>query len=141
MDLPTSIGKLTELRSLDVSNNNLDFFPGEIGNLINLKKFNYKNNPLRFIPQNILKSGNQGILRYLSQLKDCATEWKRMKLLVVGEENVGKTSLIRCFRSKPITMNVSTNGLIFNLVNLIIELLLVFGFGGQSKFLIYFINF
>lgn len=51
--LPLAIGKLTELRELDLQNNNLVALPKEIGGLTHLKKLVVSNNRLTSLPPEI----------------------------------------------------------------------------------------
>jgi len=50
VSVPQEIGNLTNLRSLDLSNNKLTGLPAEIGQLINLQQFNLTHNQLTAVP-------------------------------------------------------------------------------------------
>jgi len=78
------------LNSLDFSFNKLVSLPPGLETLC--RNTDVSHNPLTSIPPEIVAKGNTAILDYLPQLKDKAP-WRRMKLLFVGEECVGKTSL------------------------------------------------
>lgn len=52
------------------------------------------------MPPEKLKGGTENLLLFLRQLAEPTVKWKRLKLLFVGEENVGKTTLLSCFNPK-----------------------------------------
>ena len=89
--LPVEIGQLTQLTELNLNVNHLDALPIEIMKLNKLKKLQLAGNPL-LIPPEILERDPQAILDYyFSRGKKPLNE---IKLLVVGQGSVGKTSLI-----------------------------------------------
>ena len=55
-NLPNSIGDLTELRKIDLSNNKLKSLPETISNLKNLQKLNIYSNPLQNTKDSFTKS-------------------------------------------------------------------------------------
>ena len=72
----------------------------ELGDLKDLKKFKVEGCGLKEVPPPVKRkcvaAGSTGpLLDYLRRLKRQA-EWKQMKLMVLGQEAVGKTSLINC---------------------------------------------
>ncbi len=79
---------------------------------------NVDGNPLRTPPKEIVKKGRKEIMGYLKDLAKGSEQCYRVKLMVVGQENVGKTTLIRKLNqkkrrtvrrsSKAPDMNVST---------------------------------
>ena len=94
--LPPEIGNLTNLTLLDVSYNRLSSIPSSICNLKNLKELNLEGNPLP-IPAEVIEKikDPQTILDYyFSHLKRSLNE---CKVLIIGQGNVGKTSLVRRF--------------------------------------------
>ncbi|KAL6057314.1 Myotubularin-like phosphatase domain [Balamuthia mandrillaris] len=91
--LPPEIGSLTSITSLDVSNNNLNGLPWQLGDLTNLKTLNLSGNPLVLIPDEVVTQEVSKLLGYVRALKDGKSKVYRMKLMFVGQENVGKTSL------------------------------------------------
>jgi len=56
--IPTTIGLLTNLKVLDLSNNRIESLPEEIGNLTKLSKLDLKNNQLTSLPNKISKLRN-----------------------------------------------------------------------------------
>ena len=56
--MPTEIGKLVNLQTLDLSNNQLMIMPAEIGKLVNLQCLYLFNNQLSSLPAEILKIKN-----------------------------------------------------------------------------------
>eukprot|EP01119_Soliformovum_irregulare_P012881 TRINITY_DN3370_c0_g1_i1.p1 TRINITY_DN3370_c0_g1~~TRINITY_DN3370_c0_g1_i1.p1 ORF type:complete len:2124 (-),score=675.67 TRINITY_DN3370_c0_g1_i1:56-5518(-) len=109
VSLPPQIGKLTKLVSLDISHNQLEDLPYQMENLIQLEKLNFVGNRKLSIPE------EPSLMRtLLSTQKDkLAGPFRRVKLMLVGKENVGKTSLKQCLlkakNAKKIP-NISTDG-------------------------------
>ncbi len=92
--LPTEIGKLVDLVSLDLSYNRLVTLPASIQNLKNLTELRLVGNKLP-IPSEVLEKIEepQVILDYyFSHLKRPLNE---CKVLVIGQGSVGKTSLVK----------------------------------------------
>lgn len=97
--LPLRMGDLEQLVELDVSYNVLVSLPGSLGNMAKLNQLSLRGNPLNTLPAELVSSCEssprpmQAFLRDLGN--DQAAKWNSLKLVVVGEEAVGKTSLIR----------------------------------------------
>jgi len=101
--LPSEIGALTNLTTLDLQGIGLRALPPEIRNLTNLKELHLWDNPDLGIPPEItgglLKPGDPAaILTYY--FENVATEaatrpLNEVKLLLLGQGGVGKTSLVR----------------------------------------------
>lgn len=89
-ELPSCIGNLFNLRSMNVEANFLKELPISMGKLTNLKEFIYKNNPLTFPPESIVSRGAEAILQYLKDYENGVEEWKKIKIISIGDENVGK---------------------------------------------------
>jgi internalin A len=99
--IPPEIEKLTNLQKLDLGHNKITTIPPEIEKLTKLKRLVLDNNPLFEIPpeiicqgwgQRIWEDGNpQAIFEYLKSTKQPLNE---VKVLLVGEGDVGKTSLL-----------------------------------------------
>jgi small GTP-binding protein len=95
--LPPEIGQLTNLIWLNLDNNQLTTLPPEIGQLTNLEELILKHNPLLTPPVEIVNKGLKAIRNYFNELMK-ATEIDylyEVKLLLVGEGRVGKTSLAK----------------------------------------------
>ncbi len=121
--LPSEIGQLSKLRSLYLKSNQLATLPPEIVQLTNLKLLSLSNNRLTTLPPEFLQlrlrkldlrenelpippevlgsnSSTLGspaaILNYYFQLqKEQDRPLNEAKMLVVGQSNVGKTSLVK----------------------------------------------
>ena len=78
------------LTSIDLSNNLLEYIPTCFAKLTKLKTLNVSNNPLRSIPQEIRSW--EKLKPYLQSLSK-ACSWSRCKLIIVGQEAVGKVSI------------------------------------------------
>ncbi len=79
------------------------FLPKILGALPNLKRLVLDDNPLRrsaAVPDTVLRDGGDAVYKWLRNSHETGSrECTRLKLMVVGEANVGKTSLLRCFKS------------------------------------------
>ena len=60
--IPNEISKLSNLRSLDLSDNKLGMIPKEFGNLLNLQKLKLFNNSLSFVPKELGNLSNLKVL-------------------------------------------------------------------------------
>lgn len=92
---PVEITKLKSLKLLDLGDNQVSIIPKEIFELTSLEKLSLKNNPLP-IPPEILKLTDQPqtILHYYFQ-QGPKKPLHEVKVLIVGQGAVGKTSLIK----------------------------------------------
>jgi internalin A len=106
--LPEAIGQLTQLRVLDLSNNQLSALPETVQKLKKLEKLSLHGNPGLGLPDEVLGSTAEEI--YHSRLPKPAREildyyfatrgakgraLREVKLIVVGRGGAGKTSLIK----------------------------------------------
>ena len=83
-----------------MAHNKIQSFPTEVANLPRLKELVINNNTLPAVPKEILNtSDSKRIISYFRGIHLKAGVWKEMKLLIVGEEGVGKTSLVECLQS------------------------------------------
>jgi hypothetical protein len=141
-NLSIELRKLTPLKikRLNIEDNALDFLPFELCQLTTLQSLDFlKGNRLDSIPKDILGRSLNGIMLYLKGLQTEKAVWNKIKLMFVGQEAVGKTSLLECFRSglkklaSPV-MNLSTDGIdigIWKPKNTSLEFV-TFDFGGQQ---------
>ena len=90
VELPPEIGLMRKLEILNLQENFIDYLPSELSKLHNLKKVKLKDNPLSYIPKSAQKSAKM-LRSYLETLRECSTQWHRVKLLIVGDQGVGKT--------------------------------------------------
>ncbi|KAL6058667.1 Myotubularin-like phosphatase domain [Balamuthia mandrillaris] len=95
--LPEEIGLLSQLENLWLCGNDLQYLPVGLCRLPALSELLVEDNPLRTIPNEILSNGQQAILAYLRELKGGSESYSKVKLMFVGEANVGKTSLVSAF--------------------------------------------
>ena len=97
-ELPESIARLTQLTSLTCRGEQLNAVPHFLTKLRNLKKLDLQKNEKLPIPPEIL--GNwadaPAILRYIEQIagEEAKRPLNEAKMLLVGEGQVGKTSLV-----------------------------------------------
>jgi len=128
--LPERVGELKRLTNLDLSENNIEYLPSELGELSNLRELNLSNNELETLPKglgklsdsillnlegnnleepylSLIRRGTKAILTYLRSLEESAPQYEA-KLLLVGEGNVGKTSLLAYLRGEEFVKNRST---------------------------------
>jgi internalin A len=110
--LPARMGNLVSLSALDVSDNQLEILPAELGDLlVRGLTLRMARNPLtRSLPEIVTWSADQ-LATYLRSLHDGAPQYEA-KLIVVGDGNVGKTSLVAAVRGEPfIAERPTTHGI------------------------------
>jgi internalin A len=107
-ELPPQIDQLTNLRELDLRANELTALPSQLADLL-LKglRLSTQNNPLSEPLPEFIGRGLQALVTYLRSLKDAIAHYEA-KVLLVGEGNVGKTSLIAALRNEPFIDNRDT---------------------------------
>lgn len=87
-----SLGQLTKLKVLSLKDNGLTALPSTLGILSEtLERLELEGNKLNYPPH--LKE-KDAILKHLTDMLDGTRPCFRMKLMLVGQENVGKTSLL-----------------------------------------------
>ncbi len=94
--LPEEIGGLNKLKGLFVSNNKIKSLPFALRNLKKLNFLELRGNPLPIPPEILEKSTEPQIILdyYFSHLAEKKQPINAVKLLIVGQGSVGKTSLI-----------------------------------------------
>ena len=100
--IPDAITQLSNLTSLNLGANQITVIPDRITQLSNLTSLDLKDNPIQNVPPEIVHKGwgehelNDGepqiIFAYLKSVKRPLNE---LKVLLVGEGDVGKTSLLK----------------------------------------------
>lgn len=129
--LPASIGQLTSLIQLDLEENRLTILPPEIGLLSNLRGLDLTRNLLSTLPTSMSNfaetidlrlSGNPltgqmveavelgvpGLINYLRALSRDGVVQYEAKLLLVGEGEVGKSSLLAALQGRQFQENRET---------------------------------
>ncbi|MCZ8066992.1 MAG: leucine-rich repeat domain-containing protein [Microcystis sp. LE17-20D] len=102
-EIPEALAHLTSLQYLHLRNNQIREIPEALAHLVNLKRLVLENNPITNVPPEIIRQGwgkkmlddgnPQAIFSYL---KDKAKRpLNELKVLLVGEGDVGKTSLLK----------------------------------------------
>lgn len=129
-ELPYRIGELKCLKELILRNNKLQSLPYSLALLPSLKVIEVSGNPIKVPPIEIVKKGRKEILGYLKDLAEGAEPCYRTKVMVVGQENVGKTTLINKLQNRKQrtktkgtikgvnTANISTDGIDIDLWNI-----------------------
>ena len=101
-ELPQPLIKMAQtntITKLDISNNKLNSIP--ISDLENIKTVNISGNPLNSVPSKY-RDNWLNYKKYVMETRSQAEEFKRIKVLVLGDKNTGKTSLVKvcyCFLS------------------------------------------
>jgi internalin A len=99
--LPDSIGALGSLTTLNLAGNQLTSLPIQLAHLlIKGLHINLDGNPLEDPLPELLSRGVDALAAYLASLDDAIVQYEA-KLLVVGEGNVGKSSLVAALRGAP----------------------------------------
>ncbi|KAH3743364.1 Protein tyrosine and serine/threonine kinase [Pelomyxa schiedti] len=138
--LPSEISLLENLEYLRLCNNSLTSLPTALCRLPKLKSIFFGFNPLVGYPSGFALSGTQNVINYLRQSEQATEPWDIIRLLVVGEEGVGKTTLIKLLHDKHFSLgeNLSTNGIKLSSLTLRAENKKyhfgVWDFGGQEVF-------
>lgn len=138
-EIPPEIGQLTNLTQLQLSSNQLSLLPPEMVKLTKLTELNLRGNPLP-IPPEILGKVEEAatIINYYRQLQTGQKKpLNEAKMLVVGQGDVGKTSLVKRLVEKrydphePKTdgINIQFWPICFNGQNIRLN---VWDFGGQE---------
>jgi internalin A len=102
--LPEWIGELPALKSLWCFNNNLTDLPPSLAQLEHLKELKLSGNPLNPALQSAYDACSEGkyepLFAYLHSLEQNAEPLYEAKLVLVGEGNVGKTTLLKALKGK-----------------------------------------
>ena len=109
--LPPEIERLTALTDLELERNRLTSLPKGILHLKNLKKLNLEDNRLNQPPPEIIAQGTESIFEYLRQLFEEEIEHNEVKLILVGQGDVGKTCLANRLMFGTFQQEKSTEGI------------------------------
>ena len=99
-ELPSELGKLSKLNKLDVRYNQVTDIPSSLAQLEHLETLELNNNPLNPALQSAYKQGLDAVKAYLRSLETNAEPLYEAKLVLVGEGNVGKTTLLKALKGK-----------------------------------------
>eukprot|EP01102_Stenamoeba_stenopodia_P019499 TRINITY_DN737_c0_g3_i1.p1 TRINITY_DN737_c0_g3~~TRINITY_DN737_c0_g3_i1.p1 ORF type:complete len:1258 (+),score=266.02 TRINITY_DN737_c0_g3_i1:243-4016(+) len=94
-NLPTTLPELTQLVSLNISFNAFQNLPDFLGLMTSIKHLNIDRNPLKKLPNAARRLTNTELLKFLHDASEGTTSCVQTKLIVVGQEAVGKTTLLR----------------------------------------------
>ena len=97
--IPTEISQLVNLQSLDISYNGIQDLPEELGNCQNIWELNLRGLELNLDPI-LLKRGSKAVLKFLFDKLKQSDYHNRGRMIVVGPERSGKTSLIQTLTKK-----------------------------------------
>eukprot|EP01105_Mastigella_eilhardi_P027516 TRINITY_DN851_c0_g1_i1.p1 TRINITY_DN851_c0_g1~~TRINITY_DN851_c0_g1_i1.p1 ORF type:complete len:1985 (+),score=446.84 TRINITY_DN851_c0_g1_i1:529-5955(+) len=132
--IPLELADLPQLMSLNISRNELERLPFTFVKLLRKRgaKLQYGRNKYT-IPDVILQD-KAALCRYLEeQAQNNTTRWTAVKLVLVGKENVGKTSILRKLQGKRHD-GFSTDGIDISSLTLKDVTFSAFDFGGQAIF-------
>ena len=95
--LPAEISQLSSLQILNLGDNQLSSLPAEISQLSSLQELYLNGNPLPIPPEILAKFDEPATIinYYLQQQQEETLPLNEAKMLVVGQGNVGKTSLVK----------------------------------------------
>ena len=110
--LPPEIGQLPCLRLLRIEFNRITIFPSELADLLSRKlALHAEGNPLQEPISELINRGSDALVAYLRSLEDAIPQYEA-KVLLVGEGNVGKTSLLAALLNEPfIEKRETTHGI------------------------------
>lgn len=96
-ELPSEIGGLVRLKKLWLSNNNIKTLPSELGTLSKLEYLYLEGNPLTILPELIPENGyfSDNLRKYLTDTSKKTDKINEAKMIIVGDGEVGKTSLVK----------------------------------------------
>lgn len=102
--IPEWLSELTELRYINLIQNQITDIPSSLAQLENLETLELDDNPLNPALQSAYDNQSPGYLdrvkAYLHSLEQNAEPLYEAKLVLVGEGNVGKTTLLKALKGK-----------------------------------------
>ena len=98
--VPESLGGLTALTTLLLSGNQLTAVPESLGGLTALTTLDLDGNPLVSPPADVVATGTEAVLAFLRAGRAGSVRQWSAKLMVVGQERVGKTSLVKALTGR-----------------------------------------
>eukprot|EP01105_Mastigella_eilhardi_P017879 TRINITY_DN4121_c0_g1_i1.p1 TRINITY_DN4121_c0_g1~~TRINITY_DN4121_c0_g1_i1.p1 ORF type:complete len:1814 (+),score=437.08 TRINITY_DN4121_c0_g1_i1:50-5443(+) len=131
LKLPSSIGDCLQMK-LRCGYNKLGALPHTLLHHLNYNRLEYEPNPFDHMPRCTTQGDLKVFLQSLSQKK--AVRWSRIKLVLVGPENVGKTTLLARFQGRAHD-GMSTDGISVKELAIQEITFSAWDFGGQAVFL------
>lgn len=139
--LPEQFGSLTSLTMLDVSDNRLNALPAGLADrLVCGLNLRMTRNPLVNSLPEVVKRGADELATYLRSLHDGIPQYEA-KLIVVGDGNTGKTSLVAAVKGEPFvsgrptTHGIEVSAIAFRHPVLDLDMTLrAWDFGGQEVY-------
>lgn len=109
--LPDSVVELGKLEELVLQGNQIAILPDNFGKLAKVNIWKVKDNPLIQPPYEVCMKGIPYIAAYQKELAHSQTAVKpRLKLVLMGHKNAGKTTLRQCIISKPSDAKMAIGG-------------------------------
>ena len=97
IELPVDLGLLKNLEHLKLDNNRISVLPVSLSSMTKLQTISFSANPLVNIPADFpARAGD--VRQYLGSLQEDPVKISTVKLVVVGQESVGKTSLLKAIK-------------------------------------------
>lgn len=115
VNISENISKLTSLQYLNLSNNRLTELSPKVANMSSLKSLNLEGNPFDMLPPEIVARGIESIRFFFKELEEIDYLYE-VKLIIVGEGRVGKTSISKALIDNDFNLNdeESTEGININ---------------------------
>lgn len=113
-ELPESIGSLTYLQTLSLAQSDIQSIPASLLQLKELKTLFLHGTPLKeMVPAEILLQSTKEIIRYiLAQQSDAPKQYfNESKMIIVGQGQVGKSSLLKRLLHNTYSDTSSTEGI------------------------------
>jgi hypothetical protein len=99
--LPEWVGELSDLEWLNLPQNKLTDLPSSIAGLKKLRRLDLRGNPLSPELAAANEEGVSAVQRYLLARAGAQIELNEAKLILIGEGEVGKSSLLAALRDEP----------------------------------------
>lgn len=112
LKISDKLATLSRLKDLNLKNNNLKHLPEKVANMTQLSVLEISENPFDILPPEIASQGIDSIRNFFQELKDPDYLYE-VKLILVGEGRVGKTSLSNALTDKNFSLEdeKSTEGI------------------------------